>query len=214
MSDTERWETRYRTGDVPWDTGRPSSELQRVIAEDRIAPCPALELGCGTGTNAVWLAERGIDVTAVDISSLAIERARQRAAAAGANVRLLTADVLTGPDVGGPFSFFFDRGCYHIVRELDLAAYLRLLERALRLGATGLVLTGNARLPRTGPPVVSEEEIRRELGALFEVVRLREFQFDEAGDSERHLGWSCLLRRRPLSEPGASATGVYSLPGR
>jgi SAM-dependent methyltransferase len=196
MSDIEHWETRYRTGDVPWETGRPSSELQRVIAEDHIAPCPALELGSGTGTNAVWLAQCGFDMTAVDISPLAVERARQRAAAAGANVRFLTADVLAGPEVGGPFGFFFDRGCYHIVREVDLAAYLRLLERALRPGATGLVLAGNARLPRTGPPVVSEEEIRRELGQLFEVVRLREFQFDADTDGDPHLGWSCLLRRR------------------
>jgi SAM-dependent methyltransferase len=197
MSDVEHWDTRYRTGDTPWETGRPSSELQRVVAEDRIAPCPALELGCGTGVNAVWLAQRGFDVTALDVSPLAVERARQRAAAAGANVRFLTADILAGPDVGGPFGFFFDRGCYHIVRELDLTAYLRLLERVLRPGATGLVLAGNARQPRTGPPVVTEEQIRAELGRLFEVVRLREFQFDLAvGDDERHLGWSCLLRKR------------------
>ena len=100
--------------------------------------------------------------------------------------------------MGGPFGFFFDRGCYHIVRELDLAAYLRLLERALRPGATGLVLAGNARRPRTGPPIVTEDEIRAELGRLFEVVRLREIQFDLApGETERHLGWSCLLRRAP-----------------
>jgi SAM-dependent methyltransferase len=196
MSDTERWETRYRTGDIPWETGHASTELQRVIAEGGIAPCPALELGCGTGVNAVWLAQHGFDVTALDLSPLAVERARERAATAGARVRFLQADILAGPDVGGPFGFFFDRGCYHIVREVDLSGYLRLLERALRPGATGLVLTGNARLPRTGPPVVREEEIRRELGQLFEVVRLREFQFDRAlSDDSRHLGWSCLLRR-------------------
>jgi SAM-dependent methyltransferase len=197
--DVERWEGRYRMGDTPWDTGRPSSELQRVIAEDHIAPCAALELGCGTGTNAVWLAQRGFDVTALDISPLAVERAGQRAAVAGANVRFLTADVLAGPDVGGPFGFFFDRGCYHIVRDMNLTGYLRLLERALRPGATGLVLAGNARLPRTGPPIVTEDEIRRELGTLFEVVRLREFQFDADSDGDPHLGWSCLLRRLPLA---------------
>ncbi len=197
--EVEHWDTRYQTGDTPWETGHPSTELQRVVAEDEIAPCPALELGCGTGRNAVWLAQRGFDVTALDISPLAVERARQRAATAGVNVRFLLADVLADPDVGGPFGFFFDRGCYHVVRQLDLAAYLRLLERALRPGATGLVLAGNARLPRTGPPPVSEDELRTELGRLFEFVRLREFQFDLApGDAERHLGWSCLLRKRAV----------------
>jgi SAM-dependent methyltransferase len=197
MSDVDRWESRYQTGDTPWETGHPSTELQRVIAEDKITPCAALELGCGTGGNAVWLAQRGFDVTALDISPLAIERARQRAAAAGATVRFLMADILAGPDVGGPFDFFFDRGCYHILREEELAAYLGLLDRTLRPGATGLVLAGNARLPRTGPPVVTEEEIRTELGRLFDYVRLREIQFDLApGDGGPHLGWSCLLRKR------------------
>jgi SAM-dependent methyltransferase len=198
MSDVDRrWEMRYQTGDTPWETGYPSTELQRVIAEDQIAPCPALELGCGTGVNAVWLAQRGFDVTALDISPLAVERARQRAAAAGVSVHFLLADVLASPDVGGPFGFVFDRGCYHILREEDLAGYLGLLERALRPGATGLVLAGNARLPRTGPPVVTEEEIRTELGRLLEVVRLREFRWDPApGDGGPHLGWSCLLRKR------------------
>jgi hypothetical protein len=61
----------------------------------------------------------------------------------------------------------------------------------------GLVLTGNARLPRSGPPVVSDEEIRRELGGLFELVRLREFYFDAVQEmEERPLGWSCFLKRR------------------
>lgn len=53
MADAARWEERYRTGDTPWDTGQPSSELQRVIAEEQISPCRTIELGCGSGTNAV-----------------------------------------------------------------------------------------------------------------------------------------------------------------
>jgi len=52
MSDREHWDTRYREGDSPWDTGQPSGELLRVLREERIAPCRALELGCGTGTGA------------------------------------------------------------------------------------------------------------------------------------------------------------------
>jgi hypothetical protein len=64
--------------------------------------------------------------------------------------------------------------------------------------AVGLVLTGNAREPHEpGPPVVSADEIRAELGRLFAVVRLREFRFDTPpGTTESILGWSCLLRKR------------------
>jgi hypothetical protein len=145
----------------------------------------------------VWLAQQGFDVAAVDLAPLAIERARERAKAAGASVRFLTASVLDPPDLGGPFPFFFDRGCYHVVRRVDAAAYLGTLERVTAAGSVGLVLAANAREPHDpGPPVVSEEEIRAELGRMFEIVRLREFRFDPGpGRDEHFLAWSCLLRR-------------------
>src|SRR5438046_3594526 len=129
MADVEHWDNRYREGDSPWDTGRPSSELQRLLQEENVRPCRALELGCGTGTNAVWLAQQGYDVTAVDLAPLALERAEVRAKAAGVKVRFVAADVLDPPDLGGPFPFFFDRGCYHVVRRVDVGRYLQTLER-------------------------------------------------------------------------------------
>jgi methyl halide transferase len=197
MSDVEHWQKRYLEGETPWDTGQPSNELVRVLREERIAPCRALELGCGTGTNSVWLARQGFDVTAVDLAPLAIDRAEARAREAGVQVRFVAADVLDPPDLGEPFPFFFDRGCYHVVRRVDVGRFGRTLERVTAPGSVGLVLAGNAREPHTpGPPVVSEEEIRAELGRAFEIVRLREFRFDGApGSGENFLGWSCLLRR-------------------
>jgi SAM-dependent methyltransferase len=197
MSNVEHWDQRYREGESPWDTGLPSSELLRVLREERIAPCPAIELGCGTGTNVVWLAQQGFNVVGVDLAPLAVARAEQRAREAGVEVRFVAADVLDPPDLGGPYPFFFDRGCYHVVRRIDAGRYLRTLERLTAPGSVGLVLAGNAREPHSpGPPVVSEDEIRGELGKAFEIVRLREFRFDPApGVDEHFLGWSCLLKR-------------------
>src|SRR3954452_9296635 len=121
MSDTAHWDERYQKGNTPWETGQPSSELQRVLSETTVTPCRALELGCGTGASAVWLAQQGFDVTALDLSTVAIESARRRAEAAGAGVRFLAADVLKPPpELAGPFDFVFDRGCYHAVRREDV----------------------------------------------------------------------------------------------
>src|SRR5690242_10320902 len=104
MSDVARWNERYEKGDTPWETGQPSSELQRVVAEVSIKPCRAVELGCGTGASAVWLAQQGFDVTAIDLSGLAIEQARRRADEAGVRVNFLVADVLHPPaELVGPF---------------------------------------------------------------------------------------------------------------
>ena len=87
MANTDRdWNTRYVEGDLPWDSGLASRELRRVLDETGIAPCRALELGCGTGTNAIELARRGFDVTAVDCAPRALEIAQRKATAAGVTV--------------------------------------------------------------------------------------------------------------------------------
>ena len=194
------WDVHYEAELPPWETGRPSSELGRVLAEERIGPCRVIDLGCGSGINAVWLAGRGFEVTGVDFNRLAIEKARLRASGAGVAVRFLLADLLKFPGGEDPYPFFFDRGCYHVVRNDDLEAYLETLRRITAPGSMGLLLTGNAKAPSEkgqGPPVVSEEEIRRELGRNFEIVGLREFHFDSVDPGEAGpLGWSCLVRRR------------------
>lgn len=198
MSDSGRWDERYAKGDTPWETGRPSSELQRVVAEAPIRPCRAVELGCGTGASALWLAQQGFDVTALDLSAVAIACARRRADEAGVRVHFLTADVLNPPpELAGPFDFVFDRGCYHVVRRDNVATYLETLRRLTRPGSLALVLAGNAREPHDpGPPVVSQADIRSELGSLFDAVELREFRFDQVeAVGTRFLAWSRLLRR-------------------
>ena len=187
--------------------------MQRVIAEQGIQPCKVVDLGCGTGINAIWFAQHGFDVTALDFSPLAIAKAQKRAAVfekgdrtpefegSGPRfrVRFVVADVLDLPAEFEAFPFFFYRGCYHAVRRQDAHGYMRTLQRITAPGAIGLVLTGNSRDPHEpgqGPPVVSAEEIHAELGSAFEIVQLREFWFDQLeGDGVRFLAWSCLLRR-------------------
>jgi SAM-dependent methyltransferase len=197
MSEETRWDEKYRGGITPWDTGRPSTELIRVVAEEKIAPGRAIELGCGTGTNAVWLAQQGFDVTAVDFSPLALERAKYRAEAAGVRIQFHLGDVLNPPPLGGPFDFFFDRGCYHVVRRIDVGRFLQTLTQLTAPGSRGLVLAGNAKEPHDpGPPVVEEKDIRQELASVFEIVWLRDFRFDQVEEvGVQFLGWSCLVRR-------------------
>jgi methyl halide transferase len=198
MKEHPDWNDSYRSGNLPWDTGRPSSELQRVFSQNAIQACRALELGCGTGTNCVWLAQQTFEVTGVDVAPLAVEQAAKRARAAGVKAHFVVADVLHLPELGGPFAFFFDRGCYHAVRRSAPDRYAPAVARQLAPGGRGLILAGNAREPHEpGPPVVTEEQIRDELGLAFQILDLHEFRFDEApGVPARVLGWSCLVEKR------------------
>src|SRR5262249_33426010 len=153
-------------------------------------------LGCGTGTNAVWLAQQGFDVVGVDLSPLAIDQARKRASDAGATVQFETADLLAPPNLGKPFRFVFDRGCYHVLRKLDGPGFFRTIEMLTEAGTLGLVLAGNAKEKmEPGPPVVTEQEFRAEWGTLFEVIWLQELRFDETPIMRniRPLGWAGFL---------------------
>ena len=197
------WNARYLTADTPWDSGEPSQELARILSEGWVQPCRALEMGCGTGTNAVFLATQGFEVTALDLAGPAVEQARARAARAGVRVRFLQADVLAPPELGPAFPFVFDRGVYHHVREVDLDRFLEFLARVCEPGGFYLTLAGNANEPAPaegGPPRVHAHEISLELAPLFDLVQLREFRFDGVciqGREVRPLAWSALLRRKP-----------------
>jgi SAM-dependent methyltransferase len=98
------WDERYRSSDRVW-SGQPNAHL---VAETRaLVPGRALEVGAGEGADAVWLAGQGWNVTAVDISSVALDRGRAEAQASGAEVADRISwthlDVLADPLPAGPF---------------------------------------------------------------------------------------------------------------
>lgn len=186
---------RYLAGDAPWDTGTPNPELLRVVESGGLPGPTLLELGCGSGTNAVELARRGYSVTAIDQVALAVERGREKARRAGVSVDFRVGDV-TRFACPRPFDSVFDLGLYHGVRHSDLAGLLRTLDRATRAGTRWLSIAGNAREPHAeGPPVVGEPEFRSELGSRFAFVDVREFRLS-TNDRRLPLMWSILMERR------------------
>lgn len=195
------WNTRYMLGDTPWDQRTPSRPLDRVLREWQIQPCRILEMGCGTGSNAIHLARLKFDVTAFDLAPRAIEQALQRAGQAGANIDFRTADFRGLTNLGPPFAFVFDCGFYHCVRREVLGDLLTFLERVTQPGSLWLTLTGNANDPQPrekGPPRVRASELCAELEPLFSLVELRETSFEAAAPENgwQPLAWSALLRRR------------------
>lgn len=95
------WDARYGERDGGMWSGRPNGRLVVEVAD--LAPGRALDVGCGEGADAIWLAQRGWSVTAVDISAVAVSRARAAAEQAGVTVEWLVADVLRTPLPGAAF---------------------------------------------------------------------------------------------------------------
>lgn len=114
---TRGYDRMYRNG-APWESG-PRAELVELVESGRIdagvlAPGRAIDLGCGAGADVIYLAQHGFQVTGVDFSAVAIDRARQAAAGEESDTppRFVVADLLTLPNVTvpGPFDLLFDGG--------------------------------------------------------------------------------------------------------
>jgi uncharacterized protein with HEPN domain len=194
--DRSCFESAYASNQKPWDSGEVSAELKRVLDAGLLPGKTLLEIGCGTGTNAIELARRGYDVTAFDFVAQAVEAAREKAKAASVNIRFSVADALKD-DLGGPYDVLFDRGVYHSLRQLDLKKFQQVLERITRKGSRWLTLAGNAKeQTKYGPPRVHEHEFRAELGGLFDFLDVREFRFGTDKEDFRPLGWAILMERK------------------
>ena len=137
--DAAAWDERYREKELVW-----SAEPNVFVAEEvaSLPPGRAIDLACGEGRNAIWLAERGWDVQAVDFSPVAIEKGREIAARREVDVDWHVADLITDPPAFEPADLV-------VVAYLQLPGrqYTRVLHVAASLVAPGgtLVLVAHAR---------------------------------------------------------------------
>ncbi len=190
----------YRVGRPRWDTGITPPELVEVVeGPGALPPGRALDLGCGTGTNALYLAAHGWEATGVDFVPAAIEQARIKARRSGLEAQFVRGDVtgLAGLGVRGPFDLVVDIGCFHAVPASGREAYARGVASLTRPGAT-FMMFAFARLPCScglrGSGGAPEAEVRRWLGGAFEVVEVRPGNEPRPGAALRP-SWYRMVRR-------------------
>jgi tellurite methyltransferase len=114
----EGWEQRYRTESGASDDPLPGPTplVERFLRD--VEPGTALDLAAGTGRNAIWLANQGWDVTAVDGASTAIETLNKRALQSGVSVRTIVADLEKGEYAIAPATWDAITMCYYLQRDL------------------------------------------------------------------------------------------------
>ena len=167
-----RWvfDLLYLRGRARWDTEITPPEVERLIEGGSVAPGRALDLGCGTGTNCIFLARHGWDAVGVDFSLLAIRRARRRARRAQLACRFYRADVTHMPFLRGPFDFALDIGCLHTVAPERRASYTTEVSRLVRPGGLYMLY---AFLPADGGSRrgIAPEDVHRLLVPAFAIER-------------------------------------------
>jgi SAM-dependent methyltransferase len=195
------WNTHYASNELPWDTGQPEPTLVEWLDQAGLQPGRALEIGCGTGTNALWLAQRGFDVLALDLAPLAIERARAKARAQNATrCELQVRDFMRGEPLPGTFQLVFDRGCFHVFQDPeDQARFAERVAALLAPGGVWLSLIGSTEGAERaeGPPRRNAREIVNALEPSLELVTLRTIEFTPLpGEATPPRAWFCLSRLR------------------
>jgi SAM-dependent methyltransferase len=129
--------TPYR--ELPWFSDKPFPSLVRAVHDRQIVPPgPLLDVGCGAGSNALWLAKQGFRVTGVDISPGAIAAAQGRARTSGVRAEFRVADALNLPFARAAFRVVTDVGCFHTLPPRLRAGYVREVRRVLRPGGSYL----------------------------------------------------------------------------
>lgn len=163
----------------PWDTGITPPEVAAFVSAH--PPGRALDLGCGTGTNAIYLAQRGWQVTGVDFIAKAIRQAKDKARQVGVQVDFRHGDVTRLEAIRGPFDLILDIGCFHSLTEAGKADYLDSLHRLL--APEGIFLLYAFIRPRTDDSGLSSQNLA-DLEA-----RLRLEQRQDGEDRGRHSAW-------------------------
>lgn len=142
----------YLVGFKPWDSGEPPPQLVAVVeGPDALPPQKALDLGCGTGTNSIYIAQHGWDVTGIDFVPRAVTVAKRKAAEAQTSPRLMVGDVtrLAELGIGTDYSLLLDLGCFHSIPDAARDAYVRGVTAVARAGATFLIF-GFVRIDGSG----------------------------------------------------------------
>ena len=172
------WEDAYKTV-PPWDVGRPQPAFAELVRAGELSSGRVLDVGCGTGENALYLAGNAFSVTGVDLTSLAIAVARAKAAERKLKVDFQIGNALSLDFNDGIFNNVIDSGLFHTFPDNDRSSYAREVARVLASRGKYFMLCFSEKEPTDwgGPRRVTKKEIESTFSPLFNINYIRDTLF-------------------------------------
>jgi methyltransferase (TIGR00027 family) len=179
----ETFQTIYQGNAPPWNIGK----VQPAFAAAAVKVAGSLvDVGCGTGENALFFAAKGHAVTGVDFLEAPIAAATQKAAQRGVAATFLVKDALTLRDWPERFDTAIDSGLFHVFSNEDRARYVEGLKTILRPGGRLLLLCFSDETPGTiGPRRVSQAELRAAFAQWWQIESIEPSRFETRPESRQ-----------------------------
>jgi len=198
MKTKNRFIEHYKSGYMPWDHNEADNNLVDMVEVWPMEPCKTLEIGCGTGTDAIWLAEQGFDVTACDLSEIAIGLAKEKLVGKDVQCKFRVLDFMNEKIETAPFKLVFDRGFFHSFdSEKKRKKFAKRVAKNLTDDGLWLTLVGSKDRPlaETGPPRRSALDIISAAEPYFRILSLNASYFGgDRPDPARN--WVCMMQKR------------------
>ncbi len=196
MDEFEFFREAYRTY-APWDIGRPQSAFAE-LADAGLIKGSVLEVGCGTGENAMLAARLGHQTWGIDAVEEALKKARAKAKARGLKVTFKRVNALDLGELGRTFDTIIDSGLFHAFDDDERQRYVKSLAQALKPGGLYHMLCFNEHVHREGGPRrVTQAEIRQTFQDGWRVKEIRPSHFDVQDESEGVPAWLSTIERLP-----------------
>jgi SAM-dependent methyltransferase len=172
------WEEAYKTT-PPWDIGRPQPAFVELVRIGELKKSTTLDVGCGTGENALFLAENGFSTAAVDLSTRAIDAARAKASQRKLKVDFRVANALSLDFDSSSFANVIDSGLFHTFNDNERIAFAREIARVLATSGGYYMLCFSDKEPTNwgGPRRVTIEEIEAAFSPLFNINYIKDSYF-------------------------------------
>jgi cyclopropane fatty-acyl-phospholipid synthase-like methyltransferase len=177
----ERFQQAYQSK-PPWDIGKPQPAFVNIA--DQITGS-ILDAGCGTGENALFLAERGHKVTGIDFLEQPVAEAKTKSQVRGLQATFLVMDALHLKDIPEVFDSVIDCGLFHVFSDEDRQRYVQGLAGVLKPGGRLFLLCfSDKEPPGDGPRRVSQQELKDAFAEGWQVESIQEARFEVRPDLE------------------------------